>query len=142
MGGGHDPGGELRSLPAVHELAGALEATGAPRSLAVRAARRAIDERRAALRAAGAAGLPPLPDRARELLGALERPPLRRVLNATGVIVHTGLGRAPLAAPAQRALAEAAAGYSNLELDLEGGGRGDRQDHVRAMLCELTGAQD
>lgn len=69
------------------------------------------------------------------------RPSLRRVLNATGVIVHTNLGRAPLAAAARAAVARAAEGYANLELDLTGGERSSRHDHVEGLLCELTGAE-
>ncbi len=69
------------------------------------------------------------------------RPRLRRVLNATGVVVHTNLGRAPLAAEAQAAVARIAAGYSNLELELSSGERGSRNDHVEELLRELTGAQ-
>ncbi len=69
------------------------------------------------------------------------RPHLRRVLNATGVVVHTNLGRAPLAVEAQAAVAAIAAGYCNLELDLSSGERGSRHDHVEALLLELTGAQ-
>ena len=73
--------------------------------------------------------------------GAAERPSLRRVLNATGVIVHTNLGRAPLAEAAREAVAAAAGGYSNLELDLSTGARGSRHAHVEALLCALTGAE-
>ncbi len=69
------------------------------------------------------------------------KPHLRRVLNATGVVVHTNLGRAPLAAEAQAAVATAADGYCNLELDLASGARGSRHAHVQELLCELTGAQ-
>jgi L-seryl-tRNA(Ser) seleniumtransferase len=69
------------------------------------------------------------------------RPRLRRVLNATGVVVHTNLGRAPLAAEAQAAVAHVAAGYSNLELDLSSGERGSRHAHVEELLRELTGAE-
>jgi L-seryl-tRNA(Ser) seleniumtransferase len=69
------------------------------------------------------------------------RPHLRRVLNATGVVVHTNLGRAPLAVEAQAAVAAVANGYSNLELDLASGERGSRHDHVEELLKELTGAQ-
>jgi L-seryl-tRNA(Ser) seleniumtransferase len=65
----------------------------------------------------------------------------RPVLNATGVIVHTNLGRAPLAADAQAAVARVAKGYSNLEWDAERGVRGSRHDHVAGLLCELTGAE-
>ena len=68
-------------------------------------------------------------------------PRLRRVLNATGVVVHTNLGRAPLAEEALERMREAAAGYSNLEYDLDEGARGSRQDHVAPLLCELTGAE-
>jgi L-seryl-tRNA(Ser) seleniumtransferase len=63
------------------------------------------------------------------------------VLNATGIIVHTNLGRAPLSTAARDALAATAEGYSNLELDLDSGERGSRQTHVEPLLCELTGAQ-
>jgi L-seryl-tRNA(Ser) seleniumtransferase len=137
---------ELRSLPAVHELAAALDA---PHPLAVAAARRAIDERRREIRARGPEARrddnddsadDDLTARARELLGELELPSLRRVINATGVIVHTNLGRAPLATAARDAVTDAAQGYSNLELDLDSGARGSRHDHVEGLLTELTGA--
>jgi L-seryl-tRNA(Ser) seleniumtransferase len=128
----------LRSLPAVHELAAALDA---PHALAVAAARRAIDERRESV-LAGADPSAALEVRARELLAELERESLRGALNATGVIIHTNLGRAPLAKAAREAVARIAGGYSNLELDLETGGRGSRHTHVRRLLSELTGAQD
>jgi L-seryl-tRNA(Ser) seleniumtransferase len=67
---------------------------------------------------------------------------LRRVINATGVVLHTNLGRAPLCREAIDRVAEVARGYSNLEYDLEKGERGLRYDHVRALLCALTGAED
>ncbi len=70
------------------------------------------------------------------------RPSLTRVLNATGVIVHTNLGRAPLASSARAAVAAAAAGYCNLEMDLASGERSRRGQRVEALLSELTGAQD
>ncbi len=129
---------QLSSLPAVHELAARLDA---PHALAVAAARRAIGERRAAVLAGDAAPADDLEDRAAQLLTALERASLRRVLNATGVILHTNLGRAPLPACARAAVARAAAGYSNLELDLASGERGSRHVHVESLICELTGAQ-
>jgi L-seryl-tRNA(Ser) seleniumtransferase len=135
VGEGNQPA--LSDLPAVHELAAEL---GAPHALAVMAARRAIDERRAQV----LAGEPPtgrLAARAAEILAELERPSPRRVLNATGVIVHTNLGRAPLAASARDAVARIAEGYSNLELDLESGGRGQRHSHVEQLLRELAGAE-
>ena len=74
-------------------------------------------------------------------LHAALSPSLRRVINATGVIVHTNLGRAPLARPAVERIA-AAAGYSNLEYDLASGSRGSRAVHARKLLQHLTGAED
>jgi L-seryl-tRNA(Ser) seleniumtransferase len=76
---------------------------------------------------------------ARKHLQRLGRPSLRRVVNGTGVVLHTNLGRAPLASEARQAL-ELVMGYSNLELDLDTGARGSRYDHCAALLCELTGA--
>ncbi len=138
MGAGDDAGAAgLRSLPAVHELAARLEA---PHALAVAAARLAIEECRTA-RLAGQPGSNNLAARAREMLAALERPSLQRVINATGVILHTNLGRAPLAASAREAVTRAADGYTNLELDLASGERGSRHAHVEGLLCELTGAE-
>ncbi len=117
----------LRDLPSVDRLATAV-------------ARAELQARRAELldgAGADAAETVDLVARARARL----RPKLRRVLNATGVVVHTNLGRAPLSAEAQAAVAQIAAGYSNLELDLSSGERGSRHDHVEELLRELTGAQ-
>jgi L-seryl-tRNA(Ser) seleniumtransferase len=75
-------------------------------------------------------------------LEAVQQPSLIPVINATGVIIHTNLGRAPLSRPALEAVAQTARGYSNLEYRLETGERGSRHDHVRARLCDLTGAED
>jgi L-seryl-tRNA(Ser) seleniumtransferase len=127
----------LRELPPVDALAAEVDA---PRALAVAAARAVLAERRAEL-LGGAAGEADLAERAREWAEAAQRPNLRRVLNATGVIVHTNLGRAPLAASVRAAVARAAEGYSNLELDLETGARGSRHAHVEGLLRELTGAE-
>ncbi|MCC6476474.1 L-seryl-tRNA(Sec) selenium transferase [bacterium] len=74
-------------------------------------------------------------DEANRLVGSAPR----RVINATGVVLHTGLGRAPLSDSAKQALLEAC-GYCDLELDLESGKRGDRQSHVEELLCWITGA--
>jgi len=151
MGGRDEPASaELRDLPSVHELAGLLSA---PHALAVAAARQAIEERRETVQAGAApgsgadlgSGTDPGGDvvsRAREILAGFERPSLTRVLNATGVIVHTNLGRAPLAARARAAVARLTEGYSNLELELDAGTRGSRQSHVAGLLSELTGAED
>ncbi len=70
-----------------------------------------------------------------------QEPSLRRVINATGIILHTGLGRAPLPKEAQANLVEIADGYCNLEFDLETGKRGQRAEHVEQLLCQLTGAE-
>ena len=67
---------------------------------------------------------------------------LDRVINATGIILHTGLGRAPLSESAQEQILNVIKGYSNIELDLETGKRGDRTDHVRHLICKLTNAED
>ncbi|HZV50157.1 MAG TPA: L-seryl-tRNA(Sec) selenium transferase [Candidatus Dormibacteraeota bacterium] len=80
-------------------------------------------------------------DRVAQLLAGWTAPRLRRVINATGVVLHTNLGRAPLSAAAAAAAAEVAAGYSNLELDLESGRRGSRHDLVSDLLRRLTGAE-
>src|SRR5262249_27252461 len=74
-------------------------------------------------------------------LDAAGRPSLRRVLNATGVVVHTNLGRAPLAQAALERALEAGGAYSNLEYDLAPGARGSRQTHVAGILHRLTGAE-
>ena len=134
---GDDPAAVLRSLPAVHELAAELDG---PHWLVVAAARRAIDERRDAWLAGQPGPDADVVTRARELLAAMQRRSLRRVINATGVIVHTNLGRAPLPAAARDAVNAAATGYSNLELELESGQRGSRHAHVEGLLEELTGA--
>lgn len=78
---------------------------------------------------------------AAEYLRALETPSLRRVLNLTGTVLHTNLGRAPLAESALRAVAEVSRGYSTLEYDLGEGKRGERHVHVEELLCRLTGAE-
>ena len=76
-----------------------------------------------------------------DLLRAEYERTLRPVINATGVIIHTNLGRAPLSREALAAAVEAAAGYSNLEMDLNSGERGSRHVHVETLLCKLTGAE-
>jgi L-seryl-tRNA(Ser) seleniumtransferase len=125
---------ELRDLPSVDELA-----RGVDDPLAVDAARTVLERAREEIRAGADPG--DLATRLRAELSAARTPSLRRVLNATGVIVHTNLGRAPLAAEALAQVVEAARGYSNLELDLREGSRGSRQDHVAALLRRLTGAE-
>jgi L-seryl-tRNA(Ser) seleniumtransferase len=129
----------LRDLPSVDELAGDERLAGEPAALAVEAARTALARAREEIRAGHDPG--DLAERAARELSAARRPRLRRALNATGVIVHTNLGRAPLAEAALERALEVGRGYSNLEYDLSAGGRGSRQDHVSAILRRLTGAE-
>jgi L-seryl-tRNA(Ser) seleniumtransferase len=110
----------------------------APRNVVVAAAREAVD--RARRRRGGPPG--DWADDVRELVARRIQPSLRPVVNATGVVLHTNLGRAPLADAAVRAVAAIAAGYSTLEYDLSTGARGSRADHCRALLAGLTGAAD
>ena len=74
-------------------------------------------------------------------LSSASRPMLRRVVNATGVVIHTNLGRSLIADEAVSAMSEIASGYSNLEYDLKAGARGQRNSHVEELLCALTGAE-
>jgi L-seryl-tRNA(Ser) seleniumtransferase len=124
----------LRDLPSVDELARRSDDP-----LAVDAARAVIARAREEIRA----GVDPgeLGPRLAAELERIRRPRLRRVLNATGVIVHTNLGRAPLPAAALERVGAAARGYSNLEYDLAEGTRGSRQDHCAELLRRLTGAE-
>ena len=113
----------------------------APRSLVADAVRATLD----AARMAGDHAPRPIEQWVRDIetqLARRERPSLRRVLNATGVVLHTNLGRAPLPRPAVDALVRAAEGFSNLEYDLDRGTRGSRYVHCVALLRELTGAED
>ncbi|WP_018133460.1 L-seryl-tRNA(Sec) selenium transferase [Effusibacillus pohliae] len=80
-------------------------------------------------------------DAAEQYLRQQFQPHFRRVINATGVVLHTNLGRAPLAETALEAIERTARGYSNLELNLSTGERGSRYDHVEELICRLTGAE-
>jgi L-seryl-tRNA(Ser) seleniumtransferase len=129
----------LRDLPSVDRLLADEVLATAPRPVATAAARRALERAREAIRAGDEPG--DVVELARAELERLAVPALRRVLNATGVIVHTNLGRAPLAPSALARVAEIGGSYSNLELDLESGARGSRQEHVSGLLGRLTGAE-
>ena len=133
----------LARLPAIHALADlAAVQTAAPRWAVVEAARQAVATRRAELLAGHATDATVDPAVVAAAATALARPALRRVINATGVVLHTNLGRAPLASSVRGAIEDVAAGYSNLEFDLVRGERGSRHDHLRSVLRELTGAED
>jgi L-seryl-tRNA(Ser) seleniumtransferase len=130
---------KLRDLPSVDELARDERLAGEPAPLIVAAARSVLSRAREEI----AAGHEPgdLVERTWAELAAVRAPALRRALNATGVIVHTNLGRAPLPEAALARALEVGRGYSNLEYDLAAGGRGSRQDHVAGILRRLTGAE-
>ena len=126
---------KLRDLPAVHEVLDELASSLArfPRAVVVAEIRRAIEFARVEI-SAGRLSDPALATRVERALADLERPSLRGVINATGVVLHTNLGRAPLAPAATPP------GYSNLEYDLGTGRRGKRDAHTAALLERLLGA--
>ncbi len=113
-----------------------------PHDRLVNLIRQHLDEERAAV-AAGkkASALSKIAAAVYSQVKAMETPGLRPVINATGVILHTNLGRAPLSPEATAAMNAVARGYSNLEFNLDSGARGSRQVHVESLLCELTGAE-
>jgi L-seryl-tRNA(Ser) seleniumtransferase len=138
----------LRSLPSVNDLL-RLEALTAAKdqaghALTVRAIRDTLEHLRAEI-ASGAVAHPLTPEEVAEAvllaLRAAERPSVRHVINATGVIIHTGLGRSVLPEAALRAIAEEACGYCLLEIDRETGQRSHRDAAIGKLLCELTGAE-
>ncbi len=143
----------LKSLPKIDEMMLLLEKSeriaGFPRELVKEACRSVVESLRDGIMAKqekdGAERLPSKEasaKQAEQMLEGFSRYRLRRVINATGVILHTNLGRAPLCREALERMIEVARGYSNLEYDLERGERGLRYDHVGRLLCALTGAED
>lgn len=153
---------ELRKIPKLDKLVAlAREGLKAERALAAgptpealpealsdgflaEAAREVLEQLRQALLSGEAGQAPDEAEIAAAVLREAGRrlaPSLRRVINGTGILLHTNLGRAPLARPALAAIERTAAGYSNLEFDLEEGRRGSRYSHVEALLVRLTGAE-
>ena len=130
---------KLRDLPSVDELLRDERLASEPRELVLAAARTVLEQARDEIKAGADPGA--IVDAVLVEIGRTRQPSLRRVLNATGVLIHTNLGRAPLAEAALARVAEVGAGYSNLEYDLERGERGSRQDHLGALLQRLTGAE-
>jgi len=137
----------FRDLPSVdrllHTETAAFLIAGYGRPLTLEALRAALDEARRDL-SAGAETVPAVETllaRAESRLRAWARPTLEPVINATGVILHTNLGRAPLSRAAQQAMLHAAKGYVTLEYDLQRGQRGSRHVHAEALLTHLTGAE-
>ncbi|MDZ4168593.1 MAG: L-seryl-tRNA(Sec) selenium transferase [Coriobacteriia bacterium] len=137
----------LRQLPKVDALLSRpdVEALGATvaRSLVVEAARAVLDEARADIIAGQSVDIAPdaIAARLMERAAQQSRSSLHRVINATGIVVHTNLGRSPLAEEAVQAVADVARGYSTLEYDVDSGARGSRHVHVESLICRLTGAQ-
>ena len=137
----------LRALPKVDELlkredVAALDVAHG-RTLTLEALREALDVTRAGIRAGEVAEVSAdaIAADAAARLAVKARRSLRRVINATGIVVHTNLGRSPLAESAVEAVAEVARGYSTLEYDVPSGERGSRHVHVEDLICRLTGAE-
>jgi L-seryl-tRNA(Ser) seleniumtransferase len=132
----------LRQIPSV-DLVLALEGLEyLPRPLALRATRRVLDELRTAVKSGELDFLPDIVEAVQAEAARLGACRIRRVINATGIVLHTNLGRAPLAPSAADAVAQVAGGYSNVELDLTTGKRGGRLEGVRECLKLLVGCED
>ena len=104
--------------------------------------RQAIEAARQRVAAGGGVSLEEIAAEVEQVAAALVRPSLKGVINATGVLIHTNLGRAPLGEAVMESIRLVATGYCNLEYDLDGQSRGRRGDHVRGLLTWLTGAED
>jgi L-seryl-tRNA(Ser) seleniumtransferase len=137
---------DFSRLPAVDKLLSderiAKLAAEYPHDLLVKAVRRALDRARRDI-AAGKSAPSPNDTVAMVVshIQSLETPGLRPVINASGVIIHTNLGRAPLSQESIAAMRAVSRGYSNLEFNLDTGNRGSRSVHIESLLCELTGAE-
>ena len=136
---------EFRNLPAVDkvlsdERISRLE--GYPHELLVSVIRQRLEQERESILAGHpCASLDDIVKSVTDWLEMLEKPGLRRVINASGIIIHTNLGRAPLSEAALAAMEAVSRGYANLEFDLESGSRGSRHIHIEGLLCQLTGAE-
>jgi L-seryl-tRNA(Ser) seleniumtransferase len=128
-----------RALPAVDRVVDALD--GLPRELLVQCARESLAAARDHLARGGSADEAAVVADARARVDAVRADLLRPVVNATGVLLHTNLGRAPIGDDALAAAAEVASGYSNLEYRLEEGRRGSRHDHAGRLLARAVGAE-
>ena len=122
----------LRELPSVDEVLQLVD-THYPRELLVVETRRVLEELRDCIKKGNSVDVTSIPQRVLTALHKLEQPSLCHVINATGVVLHTNLGRAPLAADSIRE------GYCNLEFDLETGKRGRRDTHATSLIERLTG---
>jgi L-seryl-tRNA(Ser) seleniumtransferase len=133
-------------LPAVHQLLSLWSSSRLPHEILVRIVREEIKEFKKSLGRSrqdlSKADMErDIQTRIQMRIERLRAPSLKRVINGTGVILHTGLGRAPLSAEAKAQVLNVMENYCNLELDLESGERGERLSHVEELLCLLTGAE-
>ena len=133
----------LQKLPKIDELLRRedVQAIDAPRAIVVQCLRQEVEGLRRALLSEGE-NLQFSLERVRLAVAKAWSPSIQRVVNATGVVLHTNLGRAPLSQAAVKAISESASGYCNLEYNVAKGARGSRHGHVTRWLCELTGAED
>jgi L-seryl-tRNA(Ser) seleniumtransferase len=140
---------QLRRLPSVDKVLGRKEVDALVRKEGRKAVTDAIrslilKRRRAIMESGGRKEGEPGEITEAEILselGALETPSIVKVINATGVVIHTNLGRSPLPSSSLDYLKEVAGGYCNIEYDIREGRRGSRYDHIEALLCEMTGAE-
>jgi L-seryl-tRNA(Ser) seleniumtransferase len=139
VGDGQDE--RFRNLPSIDRVVGALS-LNEPAAVVAAAARRAVDLARDAIRSgADAPTLDEVLEQTRGILHGRKQRRLTRVINATGVLLHTNLGRAPLGPEQLDAVRNIASGYSNLEFDLTTGRRGSRYHHAADLIAEATGAE-
>lgn len=137
----------LRTLPKIGDVLNhpriAEEIARHPRTLVLEAVREAVERARSGILSGedSASDLESIVDEAVAAIVLKVRRSLRRIINATGVIVHTNLGRSVLSDAATAAVAEVASGYSTLEYDVESGERGSRHAHIEELICRLTGAE-
>jgi len=131
---------DFSRLPSIAALLQQPQMADIPHALAARAARDVVAHAREQIVKGNEVPTDWMPE-VLDRVSALRQQDLRRVINATGVVVHTNLGRAPMAPSAVDAIGEVAGGYSNLELDLDSGKRGGRLSAITDLLCELTGAE-
>jgi L-seryl-tRNA(Ser) seleniumtransferase len=135
------PENDFRMLPSVDALLSEPRLRNGAHALVVDISRAVLDEARASISSGGSTSHNEIVEEIARRVDATLSPPLRPLINATGVILHTNLGRAPLADEAIAAMAEASAGYSDLEYDITSGKRGSRHTILEPLLRTLTGAE-
>jgi L-seryl-tRNA(Ser) seleniumtransferase len=141
-GSSSDQNERLRALPGVDRVISEFESSGHPQPVIARLARRAVEEaRQEILDGSDSPSFEDVVARVNDLLGTHRTSLLQPVINATGVLIHTNLGRVPLGEEQVNAVRDVVQGYSNLEYDLAAGRRGDRYSHAGEVLATLTGAE-